>query len=330
MRYYRQTLSGRDGRLTKADVKRNYGGYRNGQGDGPRGTPIVDGDRVYAEGGNGDVTCLDAATGETIWYLNLVRDLSGGRPGWGYCESPLVVGDMLIVTPGGNLGTIAALDKMTGKVVWRSKDVKQGAHYSSPMLAEIGGIQQIVQFARKSVFGVRLDDGGALWSYSGANNGTANVCTPIIDGDYVLVSSAYGTGTGLAKVTTNGESQTADEVYFEKKLAVHHGGIIKVDDYIYALGNNSLICMDFATGKIAWQARSVGKGSLCYADGHLYLLSERDEVALVEVNPNKYIERGRFKIPRSDRPSWSHPVVANGRFYIRDQGSLTCYDVRAN
>jgi outer membrane protein assembly factor BamB len=329
-RYYRASLPGRDGKLTKADVQRNYGGYRNGQGNGPRGTPTIDGDRVYTEGGNGDVTCLDAATGKTIWHLNLVRDLSGGRPSWGYCESPLVIDDLLVVTPGGNLGTIAALNKNTGKVVWRSADVKQGAHYSSPVLAEIAGVTQIVQFARNTAFGVRLDGGGALWNYSGANNGTANVCTPIVEGDYVLTSSGYGTGTGLAKVSNSDDSQEAEEIYFDKRLAVHHGGIVKVGDYIYGLGGSTLVCKHFETGETAWQARSVGKGSLCYADGHLYCLSERNEVGLVEANPEKYVEKGRFRIPKSDRPSWAHPVIANGRLYIRDQGMLACYDVRAN
>ena len=133
--YYVRTFPGRDGVLVKSDVRRYYGGYRNGAGDGPRGTPTIDGDRLYAEGGNGDITCLEVATGKTVWHLNLVSDLNGGRPGWGYSESPLVVGDLLIVTPGGNDGTMAALNKQDGTVVWRSTDVKQRAQYSSPSVA---------------------------------------------------------------------------------------------------------------------------------------------------------------------------------------------------
>lgn len=328
-RYYRQTYPGRDGVFSKDDVRRAIGGYRNGMGDGPRGTPTVDDGLVYVEGGNGDVTCLDVVSGETVWHINLVRDLGGGRPGWGYCESPLVVNDWLIVTPGGNQGTIVALDKATGDVVWRSEDVKEGAHYSSAMFTEVAGVPQIVQFARNSVFGITLD-GKLLWNYSGANNGTANVATPIIAGDHVLASSSYGVGGGLVKVTRDGNSQSAEEVYFEKKLANHHGGLVKVDDHVYGFGGNSLICIEFLTGDIAWQARSVTKGSLTYADGHLYCLGEKNQVALVEANPEKYVEKGRFTIPRSGRPSWAHPVVANGRFYIRDQASLTSYNVRAD
>ena len=174
-----------------------------------------------------------------------------------------------------------------------------------------------------------LNDGKHLWSYSGANNGTANACTPIVDGDHVLASSGYGKGSGLVKISNDGDAQKAEEVYFESKLANHHGGIVKVGDHVYGFGS-TLICMNFLTGEIAWEARSVGKGSLTYADGHLYCLSERNELGLVEANPEKYVEKSRLRLPKTDRPSWAHPVVANGRLYIRDQNLLTCYDIRGD
>jgi len=327
--YYARNNPGRDGVLTPDDLRRYYGGYRNSYGDGPRGTPTVDGDRIFVEGGNGDVTCLEAATGKTVWHLNLVNDLGGGRPGWGYTESPLVVGDWLIVTPGGNRGTLAALDKRTGEVIWRSTGVTQAAHYSSPQVAEIGGIRQIVQFARESVFGVRLEDGKLLWSYSGANNGTANIATPIIDGDYVLASSAYGKGAGLVKISTlSSEEQKAEEVYFQPKLANHHGGIVKIGNHVYGFGGG-LVCMNFLTGDIEWQSRGVGKCSLVAADGRLYLLGENYEAGLAEASPEGYSEHGRFKIEAFGRPSWAHPVVANGKLFLRNMQRLTAYDVSA-
>lgn len=316
-----------DGILSAEELKGYFGGYRNGQGDGPRGTPTVDGGRVYVEGGNGDVTCLDAKTGKTIWHVSLTSDFGGGRPGWGYSESPLVEDNMLIVTPGGKGGTILALDKYTGERLWQSGEVNEGAHYSSPVAADIHGTRTIVQFARNSVFGVAADGGAFLWKYSGANNGTANCTTPIVDDNHVFAASAYGTGGGLAKISKDGDAQKADEVYFEKKMANHHGGIVKVGDYIYGFGSG-LMCMNFKTGEIAWQDRSVGKGSLCYADGMLYLLGERHEVALAEATPEEYREHGRFKIESHGRPSWAHPVVAGGVLYIRNQHSLTAYDVR--
>jgi outer membrane protein assembly factor BamB len=324
---YAGRYAGRDGRISPEELQANFGGYRNGQGDGPRGTPTVDGNVLYAEGGNGDVTCLDVATGKTIWHVNLVEDFGGNRPGWGYSESPLVVEDRLIVTPGGKEGTVVALDKRTGELLWRSKELTQGAHYASAVVAEIGGIRQIVQFARESAFGLDLETGELLWQYDGANNGTANCTTPIVSGNAVFTSSAYGTGGGLARITTNGSQQQAEQVYFSKEMANHHGGIVKFGDHMYGFGNGGLICMDFATGEIAWRDRSVGKGSLAVADGLLFLLGEGHEVALATATPDGYEEQGRFKIESHGRPSWAHPVVAGGRFYVRNQGDLTCYDV---
>lgn len=326
--YYQKSQVKGDGILTADELAGALGGYRNGMGDGPRGTPTVDGDKVYIEGGNGDVACLEAATGKTFWSVNLKADFGGGVPGWGYSESPLVIGDWLIVTPGGKGGTLAALNKHDGKIIWRSTEVTEGAHYSSPVYAEIGGIKQIVQFANQSVFGVTLDEGKLLWRYTAPANGTANCCDPIIQGDYVFAASAYGTGGGLAKIVPAGSLQAAEEVYFEKKMGCHHGGIVKVGDYMYSAAAGSLICMDYATGKIMWQARGPGKGALCVADGMLYVLGENHEMALVEATPEEYRERGRFKIEEHGRPAWAHPVVAGGRLYIRDQESLSAYDLR--
>lgn len=325
--YFLRESAGKDGVLMKSDLNRMYGGYRNGMGDGPRGTPsIVDG-RVYAEGGNGDLTCLDLKTGDTIWHINMMSDLKGGRPGWGYSESPLVSGKLVIVTPGGRDGTLAALNKDDGKLVWRS-DNKQSAHYASPQLATIAGVEQLVQFSRESVFGVSLGDGKQLWSYKGAANGTANCTTPIVFGDFVLASSGYGTGTGLVKVSNSTDGQSGEEVYFQKRLANHHGGLVKLGDYVYGFGSG-LMCMHAMTGEIVWQARSVGKGSLVAAGGMLYCLGERHEVALVEATPEEYREKGRFKIANNGRPAWAHPVVANGKLFIRNMQSLSAYDVSA-
>ncbi|MDZ4401395.1 PQQ-binding-like beta-propeller repeat protein [Prosthecobacter sp.] len=320
---------GGDGILSDIELRGYYGGYRNNQGDGPRGTPALDGDKLYTEGGNGDVTCLDAATGKTLWNVNLVTDLGGGRPGWGYSESPLLYNDWVIVTPGGKQGTVAALDKNTGKVVWRSTDVVEGAQYSSPIIATLGGVKQIVQFTNKTVFGIDASNGKFLWNYSNASNGTANCTTPVAFSDHVFASSAYGTGGGLVKISPSEAGQKADEVYFENKMANHHGGIVRVGDFMYGFGNGGLICMDFLTGKIAWTDRSVGKGSLTYADGMLYLLGESHQMALAEATPEAYREHGRFNLEKFGRPSWAHPVVAGGRLYIRNQHRLTCHDIKA-
>ena len=328
-RYYLTNKISGDGVLSSIELRAAIGGYRNGMGDGPRGTPTVDGDRLYAEGGNGDLVCLESATGKTIWYVNLRTDFGGGTPGWGYSESPLIVDDLVIVTPGGKGGTLVALNKLDGKLVWQSKEVTEGAHYASPVIAEINGARQIVQFANQSVFGVSLTEGKPLWSYKAPANGTANCCAAIVEDNFVFASSSYGVGGGLAKITGAGSTQVAEEVYFEKKMSCHHGGIVKVGDYMYSAGAGPLICMEFKTGKIAWQSRSAGKGSLCVADGMLYILGEGHEVALAEATPEGYREHGRFQVKGHGRPAWAHLIVTGGRMYIRDQESLTAYDVQA-
>ena len=325
--YYELNYAGKDGILTPAEFRGFFGGYRNSYGDGPRGTPTIDGKLVYAEGGNGDLTCLELATGKTVWHKNLAKDFAGGRPGWGYSESPLVVDELVIVTPGGNKGTLAALNKLTGEEVWRSSAV-EGAHYASPQVATIAGTKQIVQFASKNLFGVRLSDGKLLWTYSKANNGTANIATPLIRGDFVYASSGYGTGGGLAKISAKGDEFVAEEVYFDKTLANHHGGVLLLGDHIFGFGTG-LVCQNFMTGENAWKARSVGKGSLTYADGLFFLLGENHTVALADADYAEYREKGQFKIDNFGRPAWAHPVVAGGRLYIRNMHRLTAYDVRA-
>ncbi|QNN22602.1 PQQ-binding-like beta-propeller repeat protein [Planctomycetales bacterium ZRK34] len=305
-------------------------GYRNGQGDGPRGTPVLDGDRVYTEGGKGDVMCLDAKTGRIIWQLSLTKDFGGRVPGWGYSESPLVLDNRLIITPGGKDGTVAAVNKMTGKLVWRSANIDESAHYCSPQVAIIGGVRQIIQSARKNVFGLDADTGKLLWTWSRANNGTANVAMPIVTGDYVYASSAYGTGGGLIHVTRRGNDWNVDQVHFGKDMANHHGGIVKVGDYLYGFGKRGLICLNMMTGEMPWRDKSVVKGSLIAVDGMLYCLGERYEMALVEATPEGYREHGRFRIDDLGKPSWAHPVVANGRLYIRNQQRLTAYDISPN
>ncbi len=326
-KFVEQNYANKDGQLTAAELRGYLGGYRNSYGDGPRGTPTIDGAHLYAIGGSGDLTCFELTTGKTVWHKNLSTDLGGGRPGWGYCESPLIVGELLICTPGGSKGTLAALNKYSGETVWRSTDNTEGAHYASAQVVDLAGVRQIVQFASKDVFGVRLDDGKLLWTYSKANNGTANIATPLIHRDHVYATSNYGVGGGLVKVSADGGNVTANEVYFDKAMANHHGGVLLIDEHIYGFGNGGLICQNFMSGENVWRARSVNKGSLTYADGLLFLLGENHEVALAEASSGEYRELGRFKIDNFGRASWAHPVVANGRLYIRNMHRLTAYDI---
>jgi hypothetical protein len=325
--------------------------FKHGKGNGARGTPTLDGDLLFTIGGGGDLTCLKALSGEVVWSKHLVTDFGGSRPGWGFSESPLVDGDKLVVTPGGSEGCVVALNKQNGDVIWRSNEASDKAHYSSAIVVESHGVRQVIQFTggggkkgrgRRNnaepaaadgaisarVISLDAETGHLLWSYDKSANGTANVATPIFHGDKVFSSSAYGTGGGLVKLGKSTDSFTSEEVYFEKKMANHHGGIVLVDGFLYGFGSGGLICMNFETGEIAWQARSVSKGSIVYADGCLYCYGEKNEMALVAANPKEYVEKGRFAVPSGDQPTWAHPVVANGRLYLRDMDRLTAYDVK--
>jgi outer membrane protein assembly factor BamB len=305
-------------------VRANGGGYA-----GPRCSPTVDGDRVYALGLNGDLVCLTAADGKEVWRKDLVKDFGGGVPGWGYSESPLVDGDRVIVTPGGKNATLVALDKKSGAVVWKGV-VPQSDHaqYSSVVAATVAGKREYVQFVSGGVVGL-AEDGTFLWRYDAPHNGTANCSTPIVRDDHVFAASGYGTGGGLAKLTTEGDKVKAEEVYFTKKMRNHHGGMVLIGDYLYGSDEEFLTCLEFKTGKVMWAERKPGKGSIAAADGLLFYRNEGGPVVLVEANPEKYVELGRFQPKdRSGQPAWPHPVIANGRLYIRDQDVLSCYDVK--
>lgn len=307
-------------------------GAKVGGFEGPRSTPTVDGDHVYALGVTGLLVCLQAGDGKEIWSKNLERDLGGQVGGWGYCESVLIDGDKLICTPGGK-NAIVALNKNDGKVVWKAQvPGNDQAHYSSAIIAEIGGVKQYIQFMGGGVVAVAADDGKFLWRYDRPHNGTANCSTPLQQGDLVFAASNYGTGGGLVRVTAKDGAFKAQQVYFTKEMKNHHGGMVLVDGYLYGSDDPGLLtCIEFKSGKVMWQERKPGKGSVAYADGRLYCRNEGNgRVFLVEANPNKYVEHGRLDQPnRSGQAAWPHPIIANGKLYLRDQDRLFCYDVKA-
>jgi outer membrane protein assembly factor BamB len=300
------------------------------RGGGPRGTPTIDGDRVYALSENGDLACLKIKDGSVIWKKNILQDFKGENPNWHISESPLVDGNNLIVTPGGNEASIVALNKMTGKTVWTSKELSDPAGYSSCIVADVQGVKTIIGFTARAGVGLRASDGKLLWRNASAANRTANCATPVFHDNKVFYTSAYGTGCALLNLKGDGESEVkAEEAYFNREMQNHHGGVVLLNGYLYGFSNSILTCMEFATGKVMWKDRSVGKGSLTYADGNLYLLSENNVVGLAEATPSGYVEKGRFPIADQGWPSWAHPVVCGGKLYIRNQGTLTCYDVKA-
>ena len=301
-----------------------------GYSDGPRCTPTADGDRTYALGVGGDIVCLDTATGKEIWHKHLVKDFDGGVPGWGYCESPLVDGDKLIVTPGGRKATLVALDKKTGDTVWKAQVPEgDGAQYSSAIVADLDGQRQYVQFLSGGVVGVAAADGKFLWRYNRPANGTANCSTPIYSDSRVFAASGYGKGGGLVTLTRDGDGTKATQDYDTRDMVNQHGGMVLLDGCLYGSNEGELVCLEFKTGKVMWHEHRPGKGSIAYADGRLYYRDEGGRIVLVEANSEKYVEKGRFNQPdRSGNSAWPHPVIANGKLFIRDQEALLCYDVK--
>jgi len=310
--------------------------------EGPGCTPTVDGELLYVEGLGGEVACLQVKDGKIIWQHSMTSDFGGRTPMWSYRESPLVEGDKVICTPGGEDATLAALDKLTGKTIWKSQ-VPGGpkAAYASVIAIDFEGQREYVQFTQNTLVGVAASDGKFLWRYDPpANSHGINCSTPIYHDGMVFAASAYGAGGGLVKLSkdTNGGVK-AEEVYFSKKMQNHHGGMIFLDGCLYAAngGNEGgfLVCLDFQTGKVLWDERDdaerrAPKGSVALADGRLYYRTEKGAMLLVEPSPKRYVERGRFDQPdRSPQPAWTHPVVANGKLYLRDQDVLLCYDVKA-
>lgn len=301
-----------------------------------RSTPTVDGEVLFALGSDGDLACLDAATGQVRWRKQLRTDF-GGKPGaWAYAESPLVDGDTLVVTPGGAEATLVALNKHTGEVRWRAAlPEAEEAAYASAIVVEWGGVRQYVQLLQKGLVGLDARNGRLLWRFSKpVSRFNANIPTPLAGADLIYAASA-GTGGGTVRLRRTGNGVTFEELYFEAKLPTAIGGSVLVGPHLYGTTAQALLCVEFATGRVVWEERALGAAALCFADGRLYLHGENGEVALVEPSPEGYRERGRFSPPGRPKrrspmeKSWAHPVVAHGHMYLRDHGSLWCYDVRA-
>jgi outer membrane protein assembly factor BamB len=299
--------------------------FGNDRGDGPRGTPTIENGRVYAFGASGDMSVLDANSGKIIWTVNVLEKFGGSNIQWGLSESPLVLADRILINAGGRGASVVALKKTDGSLIWRSLDDEAG--YSSAVLHEVGGVREAIFFTGRRALGVNVNDGKLLWSYDRVANGTANIATPLVRGNRVFISSDYGTGAVLLELAAAGGGVTAKEVYFTNEMRNHHASSILVGDYLYGFSSAILTAMQFDTGKVVWRDRSVGKGSLVFADERLYIYSEGGVVGLVEPSPQGYLERGRFTIQAGRLPTWAHPVVSGGKLFIRDQDTIYAYDV---
>jgi outer membrane protein assembly factor BamB len=343
-RIYTMGDRGKDGYLIALErdggkeVWRTRAGENWGDG-GQRCTPTVSDGLVYALTPHGDLLCAGAGDGKERWRKNLKEDFGGEMmSGWGYSESPLVDGEKLLCTPGAKDAAIVALDRKTGDLIWKAAmpEGKNGAGYASIVVSEACGVRQYVQLMGRGVIGVAAEDGKFLWGYKRVANGTANIPTPVVKGDLVFASTAYGAGAALLRIEKAGDGLAAKEVCFLKsgEFQNHHGGMVLSGGHIYAghgHGAGAPVCIDSETGKIVWKAEAPGGGSagIACADGRLYFRFEDGAVALVEATPEEYRLKGRFQTPKGSGPAWPHPVIAGGKLYLRWADILLCYDVKA-
>jgi outer membrane protein assembly factor BamB len=333
-----QALSTQDGKPIWTTRVGNVGSPNDFLYAKARSTPTVDGDFIYALGSDGDLACLETRSGKIRWQKNIKQEF-GGKPGpWAYAESPLVDGDVVVVTPGGAEATIVAFNKKTGAVIWKSA-VPGGdpAAYASAIVVQAGGRKQYVQFLSKGIVGVDAKTGQFLWRNAEVAKGMAQMVTPVARDEYVY-GGAQGVGGGLVRLKADPGGVAAEKVYFARGLPNDIGGSVVVGDYLYGTTDAGLVAAEFTTGKVKWQSEGIGGGSVAYADGQLYLHGQNGNVALIEATPEAYREKGRFTPPVQPKrkklgpfpeKAWTYPVIANGRLYIRDLGTLWAYDIKA-
>lgn len=305
--------------------------YNNNWGNGPRSTPTVSGGMVYALGANGDLACVNAETGKKEWSKSLTKDFGGKLQGWGYTESPLVDGGLVVVTPGGDKGAIVALDAKSGSTKWKTTDLTDNAQYSSIIAIDVKGQKQYVQLLMTCIVGIAPKDGAILWKTEFPGK-TAVIPTPIYKDGQIYVTAGYGVGCKMIKLTDGG----VQEVYSNKVMVNHHGGVVLVDDLLYGHSDaGGWTCQNFATGEEVWKDKGIGKGAVTYADGKLYCQAEGDgTIALVEASKDgwKLISSFKLEAQSSQRKPqgkiWTHPVVVGGKLYLRDQEFISCYDIK--
>ncbi len=309
------------------------------RGDCPRGSVTVDGNLVYLMQGNGVMHCLSAADGKPVWKKDLVNDLGGKvMSHWGYSESPLVDGDLVICSPGGAGGTIAALNKNTGAEVWRSTELTDNAAHSSPIIAVVDGVKHYVQQYEKGVAGVSPSDGKLLWKLEIPEYRTAVIPSPVYSNGTVYVTSGYNAGCNAIKLSKEGNGIKAEKVYANRNMVNQHGGVVLVGGHIYGFTDGmGMTCQNLASGEMVWRERNpeLLKGSVVAVGDRLILQNERTGLmAVIAASSEGWKEFGRLQFPErtairtQDNMVWAHPVVAHGKLYVRDHDLLFCYDLK--
>lgn len=300
--------------------------YMSDQGNGPRSTPVIDGDTVYVLSATGRLAALNAADGKKAWEHDLQREFGAEPPQWGISTSPLVEGSLLLVDVGGSRGrSLVAFDKKTGKTVWTSQNELAG--YSAPIAITVGGVRQAVFFTGRSVLAVSPKDGKLLWRVPWKTDWDVNAATPIfVPPDKLYISSGYDTGAALFRIKVAEGRAGAEEVWQNRRMKNQFSSSVLHNGHIYGFDNSVLKCIVAATGEEKWKESGFGHGSLILAGGHLIVLSERGKLLLVEATPAGYREKGSSQ-PLSGK-CWTAPTLANGRLYLRNEADLLALDWR--
>ena len=294
---------------------------------GSRSTPMIDGGNLYLVSGNGLVGCYNATTGKPNWSAHM-RQFGGGMPTWGYAESVLILDNLAVITPGGS-NCLVALDKANGRLVWSTQGFNAQAQYGSCYAFTHQGATMIVTGTAEGLVCVDPRSSGLLWSNPFSAHNTANCPTPAFSDGYVFWANGYGKGGVCMKLEAGGRQVLAQQAWTTKDMDCQHGGYVIHDGYIYGNHNNGWACLDLKTGRKMWEEGGVGKGSLCFADGMLYLFSESGgKAGLATCSPEGMQMKGEFSVQGSG-PSWAHPVVIGGRLYLRYDTNLYCFDVSA-
>jgi len=304
-----------------------------------RSTPTIDGEHAYVLTAQGKLHCFNINDGKEVWKCDLKAEYGGDKgDGWGYGESVLIDGDALVCTPGKEENTMLALNKKTGQKIWSaSRPEDRGAGHASIQISEVGGVKVYVNTTASGAMGVRASDGELMWTFD-IDKTTAVIPSPIIQGDLVFFTAGYGRGGALLKQIAKGDDVEMEVVYpLNNKLENKHGGVVLVDGHLYGDSGDGGIpfCANLETGEVVWKKRGSGKGSaaVAAADGHLYFLYQNSTVGLVKADPAGYKEVGTFKLGDHDkdgvRPSWAHPVITDGKLFLRQDDKIFCFDVRA-
>jgi outer membrane protein assembly factor BamB len=291
---------------------------------GPRGTPTVEGDRLYTQGATGILLCLEAKTGRKVWQQDLLKVAGRTCPSHGYCGSPLVVGERIFVQPGGKDGkSLAALNKKDGSVLWQSLDDPIGQ--SSAVWADVGGSPQVIFLTGIAAVGVAPADGKQLWRYPWKTQYDLNIATPLYAAGQVFISSNYRSGGALFRLTGTDSPET---IWKNLSMQNHISTSVLHEGHLYGTSENRLRCVDFQTGKPRWDQGGFGKGSVVLVDGRLIALGDHGELALIEASPTAYTEVSRCQVFDKDTLTWTVPTIANGRMYVRCENGLLALDVQ--